>query len=67
MFVSKCDHCKAEYSEGQCPDWIQISGERGIMVSNANKNVRRYQVLDFCNVGCMHAFFENILKEPVDP
>lgn len=52
MIVSKCDYCNTEYKEGEYPNWLQITSERGIMVINANKSVVKFNVLDFCCPEC---------------
>ena len=61
MIVSKCDNCRKEYSEGECPDWVQITGERGILIIGANKSVTKYGVLDFCCPDCAKEFIESVI------
>lgn len=60
MIVSKCDRCNTEYREGEFPDWLQITSERGVMVINANKAVVKFNVLDFCCPDCARDFLAEL-------
>ena len=60
MIVSKCDACGTEYREGEFPDWMQLTGERGVIISNAHKAVTKFAVLDFCCPACMEKFFTDL-------
>lgn len=60
MIVSKCDKCNAEYREGEYPDWLQITADRGVMIINANKSVVKFGVLDFCCPDCARDFLAEL-------
>ena len=32
MIVNKCDNCQAQFEEGQFPEWLQLTSERGILI-----------------------------------
>lgn len=57
MLVNKCDKCDTQYKEGDYPDWLQITGDRGVTIVNANKAAVKFSVLDFCCPDCMKEFF----------
>lgn len=62
MIVNKCDNCNLSYEEGLYPGWIQITGDRGVLIVGTKRNVMKYQVLDFCCAECAKEFLNDVIK-----
>lgn len=60
MIVNKCDNCGTDFKDGEFPGWFQITADRGFLIVNANKQVVKYAVLDFCCDSCLSSFFKKL-------
>lgn len=66
MLVNKCDTCKAEYREGEYPEWFQLTADKGVIIVDSHHSVTKFPVLDFCTPQCAAEFFTSILATMSD-
>jgi hypothetical protein len=63
MIVNKCDNCQAQFEEGQFPEWLQLTSERGILIVGPGRSVVKYQMLDFCSPLCAQEFLTTLTRK----
>ena len=61
MIVNKCDNCQVQFEEGQFPEWLQLTSERGILIVGPGRSVAKYRMLDFCSPTCAQEFLTTLV------